>query len=172
MNTKELLLGAYERASLAMESATKDLRSDEIKWRPGPLANPIGFILWHVTRGEDRFVNVRIRLKPQVWDDEAWRKRLGFTGNPADTGSGYTAEQLAAFNIPQLGDLMEYNRAVRACTVDYLKGASPDDLNRLIEIPGRPAMSVAEMLLYFLGEINNHTGQVDYIRGLVQSLRK
>ena len=170
MDIRDLIIRAYERTPAALNNAVKDLRPEDIKWRPGPLANPIGFILWHVTRGEDRFVNSRIRQAPQVWDDEQWRKRLNFGGNPADTGNSYTGEQVAAFFIPTLEDLLAYSQAVRARTMEYLKAMTPADLDKTVDLAGR-TFTAGDLLVLYLGEFNHHLGQIDYIRGLAVSRR-
>jgi uncharacterized damage-inducible protein DinB len=171
MDIRELIIKAFERTTPALANAVKDLRPEEIKWRPGPLTNPIGFILWHVSRGEDSFVNKRIRQAPQVWDDEQWRKRLNFSGNPADTGNSYTSEQVAAFSIPALEDLLAYNQAVRVRTMEYLKSMAPDDLDKTVDFVGR-TFTVGDLLVLYLGEVNHHIGQIDFIRGLAISQRR
>jgi uncharacterized damage-inducible protein DinB len=170
MDTRELIIKAFERATAALANAVKDLRPEELKWRPGPVANPIGFILWHVTRGEDSFVNKRIRQAPQVWDEEPWRKRLNFNGNPADTGNSYTPEQVAGFHIPALEDLLAYNQAVRVRTLEYLKGMAPAGLDQTVDFAGR-SFTAGDLLVLYIGEINHHIGQIDYIRGLAISRR-
>ena len=107
-----------------------------------------------------------------VWDDEKWRNMLGFQGNPADTGNGYTAEQVAAFHIPSLEKLLQYQQAVRSRTVEFLKNSNDQDLWKTIEIPNRGQMAIAELMVLYLAEINHHIGQIDYLRGLILSLRQ
>lgn len=68
MEVKEFLLKTLERAEAYLDESINDLTTEEMRRRPGPQANPIGFILWYLTRGEDRFVNTTMQQKPQVWE--------------------------------------------------------------------------------------------------------
>ena len=171
METRELLIRTFERTPVALANALKDVRPEELKWRPGPQANHIAFILWHLTRGEDRFIQTRVLQKPQVWEAGNWAQRLAIPAGPSDTGNSYTSAQVAAFPIPRLEDMMAYNQAVRVSTMEFIRSVKPEGLDRVVDSPRGP-MSVAELLTLSLAEINQHIGQIDYIRGLAQSLRK
>jgi uncharacterized damage-inducible protein DinB len=173
MDVKEFILKALERTPMMLANALKDVRPDELKWRPGPQANSIGFILWHVTRSEDRFIHTLIQQKPQVWEQPKWHQLFpNLPSDPAATGYGFTSDQVAEFQMPKQEDLMQYNQAVRAATVDFLKGLPQDELNKTIDHPRLGKITYAEVMALLLGEINSHIGQMDYIRGLAQSLRK
>ena len=173
MEVKEFVLKALERTSMMLANALKDVRPDELKWRPGPQANSIGFILWHVTRSEDRFIHTLIQQKPQVWEQPKWYQLFpNLPSDPAATGYGFTSDQVAEFQMPKQEDLMQYNQAVRAATIDFLKGLPQDELNKTIDHPRLGKITYAEVMVLLLGEINSHIGQMDYIRGLAQSLRK
>jgi len=173
MEVKEFVLKALERTPMLLANALKNVRPDELKWRPGPQANSIGFILWHVTRAEDRFIHTLIQQKPQVWEQPKWRQLLpNLPSDPAVTGGGFTSDQVGEFQTPKQEDLMQYNQAVRAATVDFLKDLPKNELNKTIDHPRLGKITCAEVIALLLGEINSHIGQMDYIRGLAQSLRK
>ena len=61
---------------------------------------------------------------------------------------------------------------MRAATVDFLKDLSQNELNKTIDHPRLGKITYTEVMALLLGEINSHIGQMDYIRGLAQSLRK
>jgi uncharacterized damage-inducible protein DinB len=173
MDVKDFILKALERTPMMLANALKDVRPDELKWRPGPQANSIGFILWHVTRSEDRFIHTLIQQKPQVWEQPKWHQLFpNLPSDPAATGYGFTSDQVAEFQMPKQEDLMQYNQAVRAATVDFLKGLPQDELHKTIDHPRLGKITYAEVMALLLGEINSHIAQMDYIRGLAQSLRK
>jgi len=58
-------------------SALKGLTALELSWQPGPNANSVGFIFWHVTRVEDRLVVHFAQGKPEVWLRDGWHQRWG-----------------------------------------------------------------------------------------------
>ena len=133
MEIGDFILDMLERMQQAVTTAVGDLTHEELTWRPRAEANPIGFILWHQLRGEDAFVQGIIRQKPQLWVSEKWYKKLNLPEDPRDNGHGYTAEQVAAFPIPELKDLLEYAGAVRVRTVEYLNGVPPDKFDEVVQ---------------------------------------
>ena len=56
-----------------------------------------------------------------------------------DGGAHYTAEQVAAFVVPDLKDLFAYAEAVRKDTLEYLKGLKPKDFDKKVNLPPPPA---------------------------------
>ena len=111
MEINDFILKFLERLKMALTNTVSDLEPDELKWQAGPQANPIGFILWHQIRAEDRFINAMLQQKPQVWEQEKWYQKMNLSGDPNDTGSGYTAEQVAAFAVPELEVFRSVERA-------------------------------------------------------------
>jgi len=170
MEPKNVFVKALERAQDFLDAATKDLTPAEIVWRAGPQANPIGFILWHFSRGEDRFVNNTLRPGTQVWETGDWPAKLGLPADPVASGVGFTTEQVAAFPVPPLAALLGYQRAVRQVTLDYIGGLSAVDLDRSVTHPRLGEQTVAGFLARVVVEVSQHTGQIDFIRGLKRSL--
>ncbi len=170
MEPKSVLRAALERAQALLDAAAGDLTQAEIAWRVGPQANPISFILWHLIRVEDRFVNSIIRDGTQVWETGDWPAKLGLPGDPLATGNGFTAEQIADFPVPPLAALLDYQRAVRQVTLEYVDGLNGVGLARLVKHPRLGEQTVAAYLARVVVEVSQHTGQIDYIRGLKRSL--
>ncbi len=172
MELKDFILKSLERVQTASTAAVHDLEPDELKWQAGPEANSIGFILWHLLRAEDRFVNTLFQQKPQVYEQEKWYQKMGLPDDPNDTGSGYTAEQVAAFPVPKLNTLQQYGEAVRLQTIEYIKNMEPDGLDRVLEHPRFGKITIGELFILLLGELNQHVGQMAYLHGLVRSLKQ
>ena len=84
-------------------------------------------------------------------------------------GWGYTAEQVAELPQFDLDLLNEYAEAVRAGTIEFLDGLSPDDLDRRPD-PERPQNSIGRMLSHVIVEESQHVGQVAYLRGIQRGL--
>lgn len=171
MEISDVNLDMLDRMQRAVVKAVDGLTNEELTWRPRPEANPIGFILWHQVRVEDAFVQGMIQQKPHLWVSEKWCQKLNLSENPKDSGYGYTAEQVAAFAVPELEDLSGYAEAVRARTVEYLKGMPPDKFDEVIQtVFGE--LTIGQIFSLLLCEITQHIGQIAYLRGLQRGLDK
>ena len=102
-----------------------------------------------------------------VWERGGWAAKLGLPeqGN----GWGYTAGQVAELPQFDLELLNEYAEAVRAGTIEFLDGLSPDDLDRFPD-PKRPKACIGSMLSHVAVEESQHVGQVAYLRGIQRGL--
>jgi DinB superfamily len=101
MNAKDLFLTQHAAVqSLAVggnpfsaaERTLAGLSDEQMRVRPREDLNSLAWILWHIARAEDIFVNAFIAGRPQVWD-EAWGKRLGVTRR--DFGIGMTSAEVS-----------------------------------------------------------------------------
>jgi len=171
MKTSDFILDTLERLQSAVTAAVNGLSHEELTWRPGAEANSIGFILWHQIRCEDSFIQGMIKQKPQIWVSDKWYQRLNLPENPQDEGYGYTAEQVTAFPVPELKDLLEYAEATRTPTTKYLKDITADKLDQTIQTP-LGELTIGQSLALLLCEIAEHTGQIAYLRGLQRGLDK
>ena len=171
METNDFILNALERLQKAVKTAVSGLSHEELTWRPGEEANSIGFILWHQIRCEDSFIQGMIQQKPQVWIEDRWCQKLGMPENPHDDGWGYTADQVAAFPVPDLKDLLEYAESTRTQIIGYLKSTTADKLDETIQTP-LGELTIGQTLAMLLCEIIQHTGQIAYLRGLQRGLDK
>ena len=66
------------------------------------------------THTEDSSVH-RLQDKPQLWESEKWYQKFNKAIN--DGGAQHTAEQVAAFVVPDLKELLAYAEAVRKNTL-------------------------------------------------------
>ncbi len=170
METGDFILGMLDRMQQAVTTAVDGLTNEELAWRPGAEANPIGFVLWHQLRAEDGLIQGMIQKKPQVWVSERWYQKLNLP--EADSGGRYTAEQVTAFPVPELKDLLGYAEAVRARTAEYLKAMTPDKFDEIIQTPFLGEVAIGRVLAFLLCEITQHIGQIAYLRGLQRGLNK
>jgi hypothetical protein len=172
MKTSDFILNMLDRIRNAQMTAVDGLGHEELTWCPGAEANSIGFILWHQTRVEDILVQGMIQRKPQVWISDKWAEKLNLSEKLQDTGYGYTAEQVSAFPVPQLDDLLGYAKATRAKTVEYLKAVTADEMDKVIKTPVFGDLPIAQVFIILLGDTIQHTGQIAYLRGLQRGLNK
>lgn len=125
----EQTLGDYwQRMELALEGLTPA----ELEWRPDPESNSIAFIVWHVARVEDRWIQVFAQDLPDVWTKDSWHGKLGLSKDYAFVG--LSVEQLGKFPAITKENLDGYRHAVQNETQAYLKNLDADGLDF---VPGR-----------------------------------
>lgn len=175
MELKDLLKTGLGNAKRTVDRTLDGLANDEISWHPKPDANSIGLILFHMARSEDSFVNRIIQGKPQLWETEKWYQKLN--KGLEDSGSHYTAEQVAGFVVPDLKALHAYADAVRKQTLDYLDEITPETLDREVIMPQmgpvkRPPTAIGNILMMNVTHLCQHAGEISYLRGLKRGMDK
>ncbi len=169
METRECIQDALDRIKQTTTRVVTGLSPHELMWRPGPECNPIGLMFFHQARSEDAIVQGRIQGQPQVWESGEWYQKLNMP--VSESGSGYTLEQIAAFRVPELKDLMDYSEAVRARTLEYLKGKNNDEFNKVISTP-RGDVTIGALFIAIVVHSAQHVGDISYLRGMQRGMNK
>ncbi|MFH1140447.1 MAG: DinB family protein [Chloroflexota bacterium] len=169
MQAQDVFRWSLNRSNEYLTAALDGLTQQEFGWRPGPESNCAAFVMWHMTRVEDFFVNRVIQRQTEVYEAQGFREKMGTP--PKDTGNSYTVEKLQAWPAPKLEDLKAYNAAVRKTTFAFLDTVIPTKLDE-VPNPERSKESVGEMLSRVTTEAAHHTGQIAYLRGLQRGLNK
>ena len=154
-----------------LKRALDGLSEDELHWRPALESNTIDWMVWHMARVEDNWINVRLRNSESIWDRDGWTQRVGV--EIPDNGYGQTAEEIRAippFNVPIV---MEYYGAVRQGTSDYFANEmQEEDLAKELPHPRYDPITYAWVLGHLLCEEAEHLGQIEYLRGMMRGLNK
>ncbi len=166
MELNEFIADALEKEQELLEEALDGLTPEELTWRAGPEANPIGWILWHMLRVEDMWFQFFIQRKLEIWERDGWNEKFGLPTR--DNGFGHTQEQVAQFPALDLAELLRYGEAVRAGTLEYLKDLTADDY-AVVPREQRPEMSVGAICRQIVGELYQHQGHIAYLRGLLRA---
>ena len=166
MTLNEFIEDALNKEQESLMEAVSDLTPQELAWRAGPEANPIGWILWHMVRVEDMWIQFFIQQQPEIWERDGWHQRFGLPTR--DNGFGHTAEQVASFPNLDLAELLRYSQAVRTQTLEYLRGLGPEHYS-LVPRERRPEMSVSAVFRQIVGEFYQHQGHISYLKGLIRS---
>ena len=66
MDMGEFIKIELEWLQQGIDRATGDLTPAELKWQPNSEGNPIGFLLYHITRTEDRFIQASLQGKQPI----------------------------------------------------------------------------------------------------------
>ena len=162
-----MALGEYMEG---LRKALDGLTPEELRFQPTAEAHHIDFAVWHMARVEDNWVQRFARRTDQVWLQEGWYHKLGLP--QFDSGSGYTADQVANLPVFDLDGIMDYYDSVRRETLEYLDGLSGEDLDACPDPERRPGYTVGKMLSHVIVEESQHVGQVAYLRGLQRGLNK
>ena len=166
MECAEFITGIFTRISQVLETVLDGLTENEINQQPTPECNSIGWMVWHLTRVQDRFIAM-LSNNEQVWITEKWYGKFGREAEAKDIGYGHRPEDLANFKVPDTKTLLDYHHAVLEKTKQYTNKLSPEELNRVIDDSRAP--TVALRLTAFISDNLQHAGQVAYLRGWLRS---
>ena len=166
MPAAEAIEYALQRNWEMVDAALEGLDDATLNRIPANQCNSIAWILWHMNRVVDTFINTRLRSVPQLWVRDGWHQTFGMPGDPEDRGVGWTAEQVAGWPAPTRENQLGYYEAIKAATVEYLGSLSHDDLEkRLVIPPVAEPRSVAAALGQMTWDNIAHGGQIAYLRG-------
>jgi uncharacterized damage-inducible protein DinB len=167
---KEYIINELNHMKRVTTRALDGLSQNEITWRPASGCNSIGLILLHQARFEDGFIQGRIQGKAQVWESAEWYKKMNLPVE--DVGAHYTVEQVNCFPVPELKDLLAYADEVRAKTMEYLNGITPEEFDRKINMPRFGDMAIASMFTFIVVHTAEHAGEIAYLRGVQRGMDK
>jgi uncharacterized damage-inducible protein DinB len=170
LEVKEFVKLELDNLKRGLGRATKDLNQAELAWRPACGCNSIGLLLFHVAKSEDSFIQGRLQSKPEIWDSEKWYQKLNMP--KAEAGAHYTADQVNAFPVPQLKDVMAYADAVREKTVSYLDTLKAADFDKKFSMPPFGDITTAGIFALIITHTANHIGEISYLRGLQRGMDK
>jgi uncharacterized damage-inducible protein DinB len=169
MELKEYISGEFENLARQTHRFVDGLTHQELSWRPACGCNSMGLILYHISRIEDVFIQDRVQGKPEIWKAEKWYSRLAKPEN--DTGSHYTVDQVNAFTVPEVKDLVDYYDAVRSMTLDCLKFLPEVEYYRKVTMR-LGEMTIANVLALTVSHTAQHNGEISYLRGLLRGMDK
>lgn len=169
MEWQDLIIDGYSRVeSEVLEKALPGLSQDDLNWQPRPDCNSMGWITWHLTRGQDS-QTADLMGQEQLWISQGWYREFSRAADPEDTGFGHSPEQVAAFKSPPAEKQLEYYRAVFERTKSFISTLSAADLDRKLDEPWYdPPLTVGVRLVSIMCDCLEHAGEVAYLRGLLK----
>ena len=163
MTLNEFIVDALDKENGFLMDALDGLGPEELVWQPAADANSIGWILWHMVRVEDMWIQFFAQFQTELWETEGWHEKFGLPTR--DNGFGHTAEQVNNFPALDLSEFLRYRAAVRQATLAYLDTLTPEEMER-VPRERRPEMSLGAMFRQIIGEMYQHVGHIAYLRGL------
>jgi hypothetical protein len=163
----ELLTDAFGRIREQVHEVLDGLTEDDLAVRLDDRANPVGWLVWHLTRIQDDHVADAAGTE-QVWSSGGWQQRLGLPYPKGATGYGQSAAEVGAFKGVPAEALAGYHDAVHERTVEYLGGLSDPDLARIVDRGWDPPVTLAVRLVSVISDDLQHVGQADLVRGVIE----
>jgi hypothetical protein len=160
MELKELLGDLFGRVDEHVHEAVEGLDVEALCDPLVPGANPIGWLVWHLTRVQDDHI-AEIVDQPQLWTSGDWASRFGVPADPGNTGYGHSADEVRAIRPESAEALIEYYAAVAARTRE------PTDLDRIVDDRWDPPVTLGVRLVSIADDDIQHAGQACYVRGIL-----
>jgi hypothetical protein len=167
MTSAGLITDAFGRIRETVTDTLYGLTAEQLTYRADADANPIAWLIWHLTRVQDDHVAAAFGV-PQVWSDGGWAARLGLPGS-SDTGYGHNTIQVAAVSEACAASalLADYHEAVYEQTIKLVSGITDADLDRVVDTSWRPPVTLGVRLVSVLNDDAQHAGQAAFVRGIV-----
>ena len=163
---KDAIKSGLAEYMAGLKKAVDGLTPAELRWQPTLASNPISWIVWHMARVEDRWVNRVLRGGVELWISDGWHEKFGMSEEAH--GFGETADQVRAMPDVAMSDLLDYFDAVRQSTLAHLEQMTPLELGTTYPHPRLTGITGAWILGHILVEESQHLGQVAYIRGMIR----
>ena len=154
---RDVLIDAVTRIREGVASTAGDLDEERLAHRPGPDANSIGWLLWHLTRVEDAHV-AEFLEDDQLYVVGGHAAALGLPEDPGDHGYGHTSALVAAVRIADPAVLVAYHEAVADRTLEYLGTQSGKDLDRIVDENWDPPVTMGVRLVSIVDDDVQHAG--------------
>ena len=165
-STADLLADGFGRVHDAVHRVLDGLPREAVAFRPDARANPIGWLLWHLTRVEDDHVAAAAATE-QRWTAEGWVERFALPFDPLETGYGQDPGE-AGLVTPDASLLIGYHDAVHNTTLSYVRGLGDDDLDRVVDTRWTPHVTLGVRLVSVIADGLQHAGQAAYVRGMFE----
>jgi hypothetical protein len=168
MTSAGLLVDAFGRIRETVTDTVYGLNHPQLSYRVTADANPISWLLWHLTRIQDDHVAGAFGV-PQVWSAQRWAERFGLPASSLETGYGHSSQQVAAIAaaITSAEPLAEYHEATYEQTVTVVSGVTDADLERVVDTSWHPPVTLGVRLVSVINDATQHAGQAAFLRGIL-----
>ncbi|MEY9912768.1 putative damage-inducible protein DinB [Catenulispora sp. MAP12-49] len=166
MRGHDLLVDAFGRVHESVHAAVAGLSVDQLHRRLDDDANPVGWLVWHLTRVQDDHVADVAGLE-QVWTSQGFDAKFGSPYPVGAVGYGQSSHEVGKLTVPSAEALTDYHDAVHELTVDYVKGLNDEDFDRVVDTRWDPAVTLGVRLVSVVNDTLQHVGQAAYVRGVL-----
>ena len=162
-----ILLDCFDRVHEDLPALLEGLDEEALHWRADADANPLAWLVWHLTRVQDDHV-AGVLDRKQVWTSQGFAERFALPYSTGDVGYGQGSDDVAAFRA-SAEDLLDYHAATHELTVGVLEelGATEGAYDVVVDERWDPPVTAAVRLVSVVNDITQHLGQAAYLRGLL-----
>ena len=166
MTSAALLTDAFGRVQETVREATEGMTEEQLAFRLDADANPIGWLIWHLTRVQDDHTAAAFGTE-QVWVSGKWAPRFGLPSGSRATGYGHRSRDVAALQTSSVELLLDYYDAVYEETIKHVSRVTDADLERVVDEAWDPPVTLGVRLVSVISDCLQHAGQAAFIRGIL-----
>ncbi len=163
VSLNQFIIALCESPNRWIHQATEGLTDEQLYYQPSPDTNSIAWLIWHLSRWRDK-ISAAIVGEAQVWVSEGWAQR--FDIDPDRTGLGDTLEQVTAFNVER-DLLLGYASAAHNAIIEIVSRMTAEQFEKDIEYSPGSSRPAWRALVSVMGDSSEHTGQINYLRGMM-----
>ena len=163
VDLNQFIIALSESPRRWINEATGGLTEEQLFYQPTSDTNSIAWLIWHLSRWRDK-VSASIVGEPQVWTSQGWDRRFNISAER--TGLGDTPEQVAAFRVDR-DTLLGYAEAAHQALVERVSRLTPDEFEKPVEYTPGSSRTAWRALISVMGDSSEHTGQINYLRGMI-----
>ncbi len=168
MHVREILIDGFGRVREEVHATVDGLAAGVLHARPGPAANSVAWLVWHLARVQDDHI-ADVAKTEQVWVSGEWAPKFGFPAGSLDTGYGHSSGQVAAVKVGSAEVLTAYYDAVHERTLRFVTTLTDADLPRIVDDSWDPPVTLAVRLISVVSDDLQHAGAAMYLRGIIES---
>jgi hypothetical protein len=161
----DVLSDAFERIRAGSLLVVDGLSPTDLSTRVAPDANPIGWLVWHLTRSQDAQV-AAAQGSEDLWTAQGYAKQFALPYADSATGYGQSSDEVGALRV-DAEELAAYLRTVGEATIAYASNLSDTDLDRVVDESWDPPVTLGVRLLSIAADSLKHLGQAEYARGML-----
>lgn len=160
-----VLVEGFGRVCEEVRAVVAGLSRGQLGYRVDEDANPIGWLVWHLTRVQDDHI-AEVAAAQQCWTAGGWVDRFDL---PFDRdATGYDQDSGAVGRVDVDASLLaDYHSAVHRATTEFLEHLSDAELERVVDTRWDPPVTLGVRLISVLSDDLQHVGQAAFVRGIV-----
>ena len=166
MDHNGVLTELFGRIDGHVEDVLDGLETSDLTWRPESDVNPIGWLLWHLTRVIDHQI-ADVAGKSQVWVTGDWASGFGLAPDPHNTGYGHDEAAVAAVQPRDHAVLGDYYAHVADHTAAFLSSLTADALDAVVDDQWDPPVTLGVRLISIADDAIQHAGAAAYLKGML-----
>ena len=165
MSAASLSVDGFGRIREVVHEVLDGLDDADLEYRLDSQANPICWLIWHLTRVQDDHIAGVSGLE-QVWFS-GWEEQFGLPLYPGDIGYGHDSDQVGVVRASR-DLLLGYHDETCEQTLAFVSGLTEADLAKVVDRHWDPPVTMAARLVSVLSDDLQHAGQAAYLKGMIE----